>query len=183
MTEKKLSGRTILMVICPENFRDEELFKPKEIFEKEGATVKIASRSLSPARGMLGGTAKPDLLISDAQAEDYDAVVVVGGGGSPEYLWPDEKLHSLLRRADAQGKVIGAICLSGAALARAGLLRGRRATVYRTKESLKELEKGGAKYTSEDVVTDGRVVTASGPHVAAEFGHAIMARLVGSPSL
>jgi protease I len=178
MTEKRLSGKKVLMVISPEEFRDEELFVPRELLQNEGAEVKTASRSLGVARGMLGGTAIPDLLVSDAKADDYDAVVVVGGLGSPEYLWPDEHLHRLLRKADGGGKVIGAICLSGAVLARAGLLRGRAATVYKTKESLAEFEKGQAKYSAEDVVTDGRLVTASGPHVAAQFGQAIVAKLV-----
>jgi len=178
MPEGKLSGKRILMVISPENFRDEELFQPKEIFVKEGAQVEIASKSLRPARGMLGGTAKPDLLISDARADDYDAVVVVGGMGSPEYLWANSQLHNLLRMANTQGKIIGAICLSGAVLARAGLLEGRRATVYKTKDSLKEFEKGGAKYSSDDVVTDDRFVTASGPHVAMDFARAIVKKLL-----
>jgi protease I len=179
MSETKLTGKKILMVICPEQFRDEELFTPKELFERAGAEVKVASRSLGRAKGMLGGTVTPDLLISDAQADEYDAVVVVGGMGSPEYLWPDERLHHLLRAADAKRKIIGAICLSGAVVARAGLLQGRRATVYKTGDSLKEFEKAGASYSSEDVVIDDRLVTGSGPHVAAEFGQAIVDKLSG----
>jgi protease I len=174
---ESLMGKRILMVIAPEEFRDEELFTPKEIFEAEGATVTIASTRLGPARGMLGGRASPDLLITDARADDYDAIVVVGGMGSPTHLWPNEDLHRLLREADEKGKLIGAICLSPAVLARAGLLRGRRATVYVTEDSLRELQRGGAQYHSADVVTDGRIITASGPHAAAEFGRAICAQL------
>lgn len=177
MAEKKLTGKKILMVICPENFRDEELYTPKEIFEQEGAEVKIAAPRLGTAHGMLGRTAQPDLLISQANAGDYDAVVVVGGMGSPTYLWADGQLHALLREAEQRGKVIGAICLSGAVLARAGLLRGRQATVYATDESLKELTQGGALYTSQDVVADGKIVTASGPHAAPEFARAIVSEL------
>jgi protease I len=175
--EVAIMSKNVLMVIAPEEFRDEELFQPKEILEKQGAQVKIASKTLGTAKGMLGGTATPDLLISEARAVDYDAIVVVGGIGSPEYLWSDETLHTLLRTAEAQDKVIGAICLSGAVLARAGLLKHRRATVYKTADSLKEFEKAGAEYTAEDVVVDDRLITASGPHVAAEFGRAIANQL------
>ncbi|GBC83359.1 Putative cysteine protease YraA [bacterium HR10] len=172
-----VKGKRILMVIAPEDFRDEELFTPKQIFEAGGAEVTIASTRLGLARGMLGGSASPDLLIAEARAEDYDAIVVVGGMGSPTHLWADEALHRLLREADEKGKIIGAICLSPAVLARAGLLRGRRATVYVTDESMSELRRGGAHYQQVDVVTDGRIVTASGPHAAAEFGRAIVAQL------
>ncbi len=177
MSEHKLKGKKILMVIAPDQFRDEELFDPKAVFEQEGATVLIAARSLTQAQGMLGKTVRPDLLISEARAEDYDAIVVAGGLGSPQYLWPDQQLHSLLRKADAQGKVIGAICLSGAVLARAGLLEGRQATVYKTEDSLKEFEKAGARYINQDVVIDDRLITASGPHAAREFGQAIARKL------
>lgn len=180
MGEQFLSGKKVLMVIAPENFRDEELFEPRAVFEKASARVRLASSSLEKARGMLGGVANPDLLLSDARAEDYDAVVVVGGSGSPEYLWGNETLHRLVRNADAQGKVISAICLAGVVLARAGLLTGRRATVYKTRESLREYEKAGVKYSKEEVVTDDRFITAVGPNVATEFGEAIARKLGGA---
>jgi protease I len=165
------------MVIAPENFRDEELFEPKTVFEEAGAVVHIASRSLGRAKGMLGGTVKPDLLLSDALADNYSAIVVVGGSGSPDFLWHDETLHRLLREADEQKKIIGAICLAGVALARAGLLQGRKATIYKTKDTLREYERAGVKYVSRDIVSDDRFITASGPRVAKEFGEAIVETL------
>ncbi len=177
MFSEKLPGKRILMVIAPEDFRDEELFKPVEIFESAEAEVKIASRSLGLAHGMLGGTAKPDLLISNAKSADFDAIVVVGGSGSPGYLWPDENLHRLLQQADAEKKVIGAICLAGVVLARAGLLEGRQATVYQTKESLEEYKKARVVFSDQHVVIDDHFVTADGPRSAAEFGEAIAGKL------
>jgi protease I len=173
MSEGRLTGKRILMVIAPEQFRDEELFETKSVLEGEGAKVQVACRNLATASGMLGGSARPDLLISECSAGDWDAVVVVGGMGSPEHLWPDSTLHQLLQQSHARGGVVGAICLSGAVLARAGLLGGRRATVYKTDESLAELRRGGANYIADDVVTDGQLVTASGPHAATSFGKAI----------
>ncbi len=61
------------------------------------------------------------------------------------------------------------------ALLRAGLLRGHKTMVYRTKESLTEYEQSGVEYTGEDVVVDDRYVTASRPR---EFGRAIAGKLV-----
>jgi len=92
------------MVIAPKNFRDEELNHPKEIFEKEGAKVTIACKQMGKSSGMLGATATPNILIKDARANDYDAVVVIGGMGSPEHLWDDTQLHRLLQDADKSGK-------------------------------------------------------------------------------
>jgi protease I len=176
----RLADKNILMVIAPEQFRDEELNHPKEIFEKEGAKVTIACKQMGKCSGMLGATAKPNILIKDAKANDYDAVIVVGGNGSPEHLWNDSQLHNLVQLADKSGKVVAAICLSGAVLAKAGVLKNREATIYETPESLKELEKGGAKFLRKDVVVSGKVITANGPEAAKNFGKAIVEGIINS---
>ncbi len=112
---------------------------------------------------MLGATANVDVVVSNLHADDIDCAVVVGGMGSPEYLWEDHNLHTLLKNLNSQGKVIGAICLSGAVLARAGVLNGKQATVYPMPESLKALKDGHANYVEQPVVQDGHIITADGP--------------------
>ncbi len=177
MDSKKLSGKKVLMVIAPDQFRDEELLVPKKIFESAGAWVQVASKSKMECTGMLGAKVKPDLLISEARIASYDAIVVVGGMGSPEYLWGDSMLHSLLVDSAKSQKVTAAICLSGAVLARAGVLKGHRATVYKTPESIKEFDKGGATYTGEPVTIDGSLITGQNPDAAKMFGEAIVEKL------
>jgi protease I len=174
----KLTGKNILMVIAPKNFRDEELNHPKEIFEREGAKVTIGCKQTGKCLGMLGATATSNILIKDAKANDYDAVIVVGGNGSPEHLWNDGQLHKLVQDADRAGKVVAAICLSGAVLAKAGVLKNREATVYETPESLKELQNGGAKFIRKDVVVYGKTITANGPEAAKSFGNAIVEKIL-----
>ncbi len=174
-----LFGKKVLMVIAPREFRDEELERPKAFLEQAGAEVTIASTAMGGCYGMLGAEVEADVAIGDVRASDFDAVIVVGGMGSQKYLWGSEKLHRLLQDAERDGKVIGGICLSGAALARAGVLAGKRATVWRTPESLAEMEKGKAITLDELVVVDGRVVTADGPNAARHFGERI-AQLLGA---
>ncbi len=53
--------KKVLMIIAHENFRDEELLTPKQIFEKNGIKVTIASTDTTPAKGMLGAVVKPDV--------------------------------------------------------------------------------------------------------------------------
>lgn len=169
----KLDGKKILMLICPENFRDEELLEPKGVFESEGAAVTVASRQAGACSGMLGATAQAEIVWDAASADDYDAVVVVGGAGSPQYLWDEARVHEIVRQANAAGKVVAAICLSGAVLANAGILRGIEATVYPTPESKAALASGGAKYVEKDVVVSGKIITGVGPQAATAFGRAI----------
>jgi protease I len=122
---------------------------------------------------MMGGRADATLAVSDARAADYDAVAVVGGMGSPAHLWDHAPLHALLREVAVAGGVVGAICLSGAVLARAGLLRGKHATCWPSPEAIAALKEGGAAYEKARVVVDGRVVTADGPPSARDFGEAL----------
>ena len=174
---KTISGKRVLFVISQQNFRDEELAHPREEIEAAGARAVVAARDKAPARGMLGAVANPDVRIRDAKAADYDAVVAVGGRGTPEHLWTDEDCHRLLRDAAAAGKVVGGICLSGATLAIAGVLKGVQATCFETDASRKEMKKGGAIFVERPVVVSGRIVTANGPGAARDFGKALVAAL------
>ena len=101
---------------------------------------------------------------------DYDAVVFVGGVGAQEY-WADSTAHAIAKAAVDSGKVLGAICIAPVTLGNAGVLSGKRATVWSSERE--RLEAGGAVYTGADVEVDGRVVTASGPGAAKEFGKRI----------
>lgn len=170
----KLAGKQVLMVIAPEDFRDEEYLEPRKVFEREGAVVKVASTRVVKARGMLGVQVNVGSGLEGLKVQDYDAVVVVGGQGSPRHLWGSEALHQLLREASKAGKVVASICLSGAVLARAGLLKGKKATVFNAPEAVEEMRRGGADYAGDGVVNDGRIVTASGPDVARAFGEKVL---------
>jgi protease I len=171
-----LGGKKVVMIIARKDFRDEELFRPKEILEKAGAKVAVASSSLEPARGMLGGTAKPDLLVKDIRVSEYDAVVFVGGVGAREY-WEDEKAQEIARGAAEERKVVAAICLGPVTLANAGVLEGKKATVWESEAG--RLKAKGAIYTGRKVETDGRIITANGPQSAEEFGRALVKALGG----
>lgn len=182
MAEKKLAGTKILMVIAPEQFRDEELLEPRAIFVELGAEVVVASTRLGPSKGMLGAVYEPEALLKEIEGKAFHAIVVVGGMGSPGHLWDCSELHLLLNQMNQDEKVIAAICLSGAALAKSGVLKGKAATVWPMPESLSALEQGQARYLDQPVVADGRIVTANGPEAAREFANAIAAKLSGKLS-
>ncbi|NOQ33704.1 MAG: hypothetical protein GQ567_05875 [Methanosarcinales archaeon] len=171
-----LSNKTILMVIAPSDFRDEELFVPKDFFEKNGAEVVIASEKKGTAKGMLGGTVSVDLSVHDVVISDYDAVVFVGGSGVELHkLYENDSYLKLAADADSSGKVIGAICLGPMVPASAGILSGKDATVFESGISF--ITGKGANYTGAGVTRDGRIVTGEGPHAAEEFARAVAGAL------
>ena len=139
----------------------------------------VASTRPGTAEGMLGARVAIDCTVWQADAAQYDALAIAGGAGSPAHLWDSTPLVALVRAFHAAGKPVGAICLSGAVLARAGVLQGRRATVYPVPRAILELKKAGATYVGEPVVVDGPFVTASGPEAALAFGEALVIHLRG----
>jgi protease I len=167
----KLQGKKILMIIASQNFRDEELFKPRELFIKEGMEVILASSSLEISRGMLGGTAKPDILIGEVKVEDFEAIIFVGGIGASEY-WNNSITHKIAKEAVSLNKLICAICIAPVTLANAGILDEKKATVFRSE--VKSIKRKGAIYTGKAVEVDVNIITAEGPQAATEFGQTII---------
>jgi protease I len=171
-----LSNKMILMVIAPSDFRDEELFVPKEFFEKSGAEIVIASEKKGIAKGMLGGTESVDLSVTDADISNYDAVIFVGGSGIESHkLYENEAYLKLAADAENSGKIIGAICLGPMVPAAAGILSGKNATVFESGAAY--IIGKGANYTGAVVTRDGRIVTGEGPHAAEEFARTVAGAL------
>jgi len=165
------SDKKILMIIASQNFRDEELLIPKKLFEKEGYSVVIAGTSLKPAKGMLGAVVTPQILIDQVKVDEYDAIVFVGGVGAKEYF-NNSIAHKIAKEAVSKNKILAAICIAPRILAEAGVLKGKKATVWVSEEKI--LEEKGANYTGKSVEVDGNIVTGSGPQTAEEFAKIII---------
>lgn len=162
--------KTVLMVIAPETFRDEEYELPKQVLEERGARVVTASTRRGTCHGKLGATAEAELAVAEADALDYDAVIFIGGAGS-QVFFDDPYAQSLARAARTHQRVLAAICIAPSILARAGLLNGWPATAFESQRD--DLEAHGAIWTGEPVTIQGHVITASGPAAARDFGIAI----------
>ena len=168
---KPLAGKKVALVIASEKFRDEEFKEPRNLLIQAGATVIVASSKLSEATGMLGMKVNPDILLRDLKPQGLVAVLFIGGAGASEYF-QNNAAHILARKVLEQGGIVGAICIAPVTLARAGLLKGKRATVFESEK--KELTKAGASYTGNPVETDGRIITGNGPAAAGQFAQAVV---------
>ena len=118
----------VLIIIAQEGFRDEELFVPKEIIEKAGHIVKVASLNRAKATGSMGGVVLPDMAVYEANPEYFDAFIIAGGPGSPT-LAKSKEVVELVGAAFKKGKLVAAICLGPMTLAAAGVLSKKNATV------------------------------------------------------
>jgi protease I len=160
----------ILMIIPPEKFRDDELFISKAEFEKEGHSITIASIKKGIISGSKGGEINSEAIIDDVKIADYDGVVFIGGEGS-KLLFNNPSAIKIAKQTYEQNKIISAICLAPVILANAGVLKGKKATVFGTE--LKTIESKGAIYAGRGVAVDGNVVTGNAPKSAALFAKKI----------
>jgi protease I len=115
---------------------------------------------------MLGATVKADLLISNINIKEFDVIVFVGGSGSSQY-WNNPVAHKIAQDALSANKIVAAICIAPVTLANAGILKGKRATVFSSEVG--QLKAKGASYTGRAVEKDGNIITASGPDAVKEF--------------
>jgi len=163
-----------LMIVAPENFRDEEFFQPKEILQQGGVQITVASKGVSQAKGMFGRTTQVDKDITQVSVDNYEAIIFVGGTGSSIYF-EDSLALNLAKKFYDSGKVVGAICIAPSILANAGILQGKRATAFSSEAE--NLRAKGAQYTGENITVDGKIITASGPQAAKQFGEEILKKL------
>ncbi len=166
----------IAMIIAFRNFRDEEYFIPKEIFLSAGFGVITLSSEKGTAIGGSGGEAEVTLSFNDFNALQFSAVVFVGGPGAYKYI-DDHSIWQIIQETVNQDKILAAICIAPAILAKAGALRGKKATVWSelmNKKTIRILEENGAKYQEASVVQDGKIITANGPAAAKKFAETIV---------
>jgi protease I len=159
----------VLIIIAPEKFRDEEFTVPAAVLQKAGIGYDIASTRRGSCTGMLGAKTNATLSIEEVDPTSYDGILIVGGGGAQSYLWEDVVLGEMVKYFHASGRVVAAICLAPVVLARAGILKGKKATFFNSPISLGEMKAGGAVLVDKAVVSDSRIITANGPAAAIEF--------------
>jgi protease I len=169
-----MQGKKILMIVPARNFNDEEYLRPRAVFDREKIKVSVASTHIGQIKGSFGTWIKADCQLVEVKPADFDAVVFVGGSGTVEYFGNSTALR-IAREMNACGKIIAAICIAPAILARAGLLRGRKTACFPS-ETERILE-GGAVLLDAGVVVDGNIITARGPENASEFGESIIRKL------
>lgn len=160
------------LVLMAEGFEEIELTSIVDILRRGGVTVTIAGLKDGLITGARGIKIQPDAPL-DSIRELYDIIILPGGSPGYVNLGNDRRVLELINKYNAAGKMVAAICAAPTVLAKAGILAGRKATVFRGMESdLKD-----ARYVDMPVVEDGNIMTSQGPGTAMEFGLAILKKL------
>ena len=162
---------TILYVMSGQNFQDEEYFESKKIFENAGYKTEVSSTFIGTAQGKLGGMTNIDLLFSEVDAIEFDAVVFIGGIGCIT-LWDDWRTQGLAKLFLDNQKIVAGIGSGIVIMANAKILDGINVTCLPADES--HVRHGNANVLKDKVVVSVNIITANGPDSSKEFANAVV---------
>jgi protease I len=152
-------------ILAAEGFEQRELLEPKQALDEAGAETLVVSPATGEVQGWKhfekGEKVRVDVTLNQAEAKDFDALLLPGGVANPDQLRMQPKAVEFVRSFFEAGKPVAAICHAPWTLIEAGVVDGRRMTSW---PSLKtDLTNAGAKWVDEEVVTDNGLVTSRKP--------------------
>ena len=165
-------------VLLAKGCEEVEAITPIDYLRRAGAEVVIAGIEGLQIQGAHGIVIAAQTELSKIQSDDFDCIVIPGGGPGSAAIAADGHCVAFIRRHAAANKLIAAICAAPALVLgeACGLLAGRRFTCYPGMES----RVPGGKFSEGRVVTDGLFITSRGPGTAGEFAVAIARILIGN---
>lgn len=154
-----------IAIVADNGFEEVELTSPRKSLEDAGAQVTI----ISPTSGKIRSWKEKDwnmelevdLHISEANADDYDGLLVPGGVINPDLLRRDETTISFVKAFFASGKPVASICHGPQLLIETGALAGRELTSFPSIKT--DLKNAGARWVDKEVVVDQGLVTSRSP--------------------
>ncbi|MBI5368120.1 MAG: DJ-1/PfpI family protein [Planctomycetes bacterium] len=165
------------VVILAEGFEEIEAVTQIDVLRRAGVQVTIAGLAGKVAKGAHQIAISTDLPLSELNFAP-DLVVLPGGLPGSENLGNSREVVELLKKQNAAGRWIGAICAAPAyAPVKAGILEGKKATCYPSFESRFG---PGTTAVKERVVADQNVVTSMGPGTSLDFALTLVEKLVGA---
>lgn len=160
----QLNGKRVAILV-EKGFEQVELTEPKSALEFAGATTQIVSPQDGTVKGWnhtdWGDEFPVDLPLGEANAEDFDALLLPGGVMNPDKLRINPQAQKFVRAFSDAGKPIAAICHAPWMLIDAGVAEGRTLTSYPTLQ--RDLQNAGATWVDQEVVVDNGLVTSRNP--------------------
>ena len=162
------------VLILPDGCEEGEALTIADVLRRAAVECELCALQNRDVTGAWGNVIRADHVLTsmDAQA---DMIILPGGYKGAENMCADRQLQEMLQQMNREGKIIAAICAAPVVLETAGILSGKKATVHHnfTEELV------SAEYVSQEVVSDGNVITAWGLGAAIPFGLAIVERCCG----
>jgi protease I len=158
--------------IIDNDFEDSEFRVPYDRIKAAGHRVEVIGPRAEPLMGKKKKeTVTPDVTIDDADAADYDALVIPGGY-SPDKLRTNPKMVAFTRETFLAGKPVAAVCHAGSLLVEADIAEGKMVTSWPSVRT--DLINAGARWVDREVVEDENLITSRKPDDLPAFTQAIL---------
>jgi protease I len=150
-----------ILIMVGEGFEDVEFIYPYYRFQEEGYKVEIVgSKAHEQYVGKHGVPFMSELSPKEVNINNYDALIIPGGR-APDRMRIDKGLVDIVKEAYAKGRVIAAVCHGPQMLIEANIVRGKKATCWKSVAT--DLKNAGANFIDAPVVVDGNMVTSRMP--------------------
>jgi protease I len=164
MAGQKVSGKRVA-ILATDGVEQVELTEPRKALDDAGAKTVL----VSPRNGKIkawqhddwGEELQVDLPLSNARADDFDALLLPGGVMNPDHLRSEPQAVEFVREFFRSGKPIAAICHGPWMLVEAGAVRGRTITSWPSLQT--DIKNAGGDWVDREVVTDEGIVTSRKP--------------------
>ena len=160
----KLDGKKIA-VLFTDGVEQVELDKPVEGIKNEGGEVTYLTLEAGEVQAFnhldKAETVQVDNAVSDADASDYDGLLLPGGVANPDFLRMDDGAVKFVAAFVEQAKPIAAICHGPWALVEADVVKGRKLTSFPSLQT--DIVNAGGEWVDEEVVVDEGLVTSRNP--------------------
>ena len=161
---KDLSNLKVAILVA-EGFEQQEMTDPRKALDDSGAQTQIVSPSKGEVQGWnhfdKADKFPVDVPLDQANAGDFDALLLPGGVANPDQLRMQPKAVQFVKDFFAAGKPVAVICHGPWTLIEADVVRGRTITSWPSVKT--DLINAGAKWIDEEVVVDNGLVSSRKP--------------------
>lgn len=162
-----------IFIPLADGFEELEATTVIDLLRRAGVTIDTVGVPATTITGSHGIRMTTDKKIIEIKPEEYDGIILPGGGKGVENLMRSSAIIEAIKKLNSRGKLVAAICAAPRLLAKAGVLEKRRATIY------PGLEKEIPYPRGDKVVVDDNIITSQGPGTAMEFTLRIVGILLG----
>jgi len=162
--DANINGMRIAILVT-DGFEQAEFTGPRDALNKQGASTSVISLKKGKVQGFnhhdRGSQFDVDLTFSEANAEDFDAVLLPGGVINGDQMRVIPEAQRFVQQIDEAGKPIFVICHGGWLLVSAGLVEGRTMTSWLTLQD--DIRNAGGHWVDQEAVVDGNWVSSRKP--------------------
>lgn len=173
-----------IAILATDGFEQSELEVPLKTLREVGATVDVVSLEAGEIKGWdekdWGRSVPVDKQLSSVSVDQYDALVLPGGQINPDKLRAESAAVDFIKSFHETGKPLAAICHAPWLLIEAGLVKGKKATSYKSIKT--DMINAGAKWEDSETVRDGNLITARKPEDLKSFVSTIIEAVEGGAS-